>query len=64
MRLALEKDKQRFEAQSAASKEFCHRTKVRAELPYGHIKRNLKTDSFMLREQEEVRDEISILATC
>ena len=32
--------------------------------PFGHIKRNLKTDSFMLRGQDGVGAETSILATC
>jgi hypothetical protein len=64
VRLALEEDKQRFEAQYEASKEIYDRRKTRAELPFGHIKRNLKTDSFMLRGQDGVGAETSILATC
>jgi hypothetical protein len=64
VRLALEEDKQRFEAQYEASKEIYDRRKTRAELPFGHIKRNLKTDSFMLRGHDGVGAEASILATC
>jgi transposase len=64
VRLALEEDKQRFEAQYEASKEIYDRRKTRAELPFGHIKRNLKTDSFMLRGQDGVGAETAILATC
>jgi hypothetical protein len=64
VRLALEEDKQRFEAQYEASKEIYDRRKTRAELPFGHIKRNLKTDSFMLRGHDGVGAETSILATC
>ena len=64
VRLALVEDKQRFEAQYEASKEIYDRRKTRAELPFGHIKRNLKTDSFMLRGQDGVGAETSILATC
>jgi hypothetical protein len=34
------------------------------EHPFGHIKRNLKTDAFMLRGREGVQAETSLLATC
>jgi transposase len=64
VRLALEEDKQRFEAQYEACKEIYDRRKSRAEHPFGHIKRNLKTDSFMLRGQDGVQAESSLLATC
>lgn len=40
------------------------RRKSRVEHPYGHIKRNLKTDAFMLRGREGVQSETSLLATC
>jgi transposase len=64
VRLAWEEDKQRFEAQYEAKQEIYNRRKSRAEHPFGHIKRNLKTNSFMLRGQQGVQAESSILATC
>lgn len=64
VRLAHEEDKQRFEAQYEACKEIYDRRKSRAEHPFGYIKRNLKTDSFMLRGQDGVQAESSLLATC
>jgi hypothetical protein len=64
VRLAWEDDKQRFEAQYEANQEIYNRRKARAEHPFGHIKRNLKTNSFMLRGQQGVQAESSILATC
>jgi hypothetical protein len=64
VRLANEQDKQRFEAQYEASKEIYDRRKSRAEHPFGHIKRNLKTDGFMLRGKEGVQAESSLLASC
>lgn len=36
----------------------------RVEHPFGHIKRNLKVDSFVLRGLDGVRAEMSILASC
>jgi len=38
--------------------------KTRVEHPYGHIKRNLKTDAFLMRGREGVQAETSLLATC
>lgn len=64
VRLANEQDKQRFEAQYEASKEIYDRRKSRVEHPFGHIKRNLKTDGFMLRGKEGVQAESSLLASC
>jgi len=64
VRLGGEEDKQRFEAQYEANQEIYDRRKTRAEHPFGHIKRNLKTSSFMLRGQQGVQAESSILATC
>jgi len=64
VRLALEEVKQRLEAQYEASKEIYARRKTRAEHPFGHIKRNLKTDGFMLRGKDGVQAETSLLATC
>ena len=63
-RLVLEELKEKLEAQYEASEEIYGRRKVRAELPFGHIKRNLKTDAFLLRGEAGVQAETSLLATC
>jgi hypothetical protein len=64
MRLVLEDLKEKFEAQYEAFKEIYARRKTRAEHPFGHIKRNLKTDGFLLRGKDGVQAETSLLATC
>lgn len=64
IRLALEELKEKFEAQYEASQQIYARRKERAELPFGHIKRNLKTAAFMLRGRSGVNAETSLLATC
>jgi transposase len=38
--------------------------KQRVELPFGHIRRNLKVNAFLLRGLDGVRAEMSLLATC
>ena len=65
-RLHNEEIKQRLEAQyqEAASQEIYARRKTRVEHPFGHIKRNLKTDAFLLRGRDGVQAETSLLATC
>lgn len=65
-RLHNEEMKQKLEAQyeEAASQEIYARRKARAEHPFGHIKRNLKTDAFHLRGRDGVQAETSLLATC
>lgn len=65
-RLALEEDKKRFETQyeEASSQEIYGRRKARAEHPFGHIKRNLKADGFLMRGETGVNAETSLLATC
>jgi transposase len=65
-RLSFEEVKERFEAQyeEASSQEVYARRKARAEHPFGHIKRNLKTGSFLIRGQTGVNAETSLLATC
>jgi hypothetical protein len=50
--------------QEAASQEIYARRKTRVEHPFGHIKRNLKTDAFLLRGRDGVQAETSLLATC
>jgi transposase len=64
MRLVLEELKEKLEAQYEASKEIYGRRKERAELPFGHIQRNLKTVGFLLRGRSGVNAETSLLATC
>jgi hypothetical protein len=58
--------KERFEAQyeETSSREIYARRKARVEHPFGHIKRNLKTDGFMIRGQTGVNAETSLLGTC
>jgi len=46
------------------SKKIYSRRKTRVEHPFGHIKRNLKTDTFLMRGRDGVQAETSLLATC
>lgn len=57
---------EKFEAQYAQSKSQKIYTlrKQKVELPFGHIKRNLKVDSFLLRGLDSVKSETSIMASC
>ena len=66
VRLHNEEMKLKLEAQyeEAASQKIYKRRKSRVEHPFGHIKRNLKTDSFLLRRKDGVQAETSLLATC
>jgi transposase len=66
IRLPLEEVKERLESQyeEASSQEIYARRKARVEHPFGHIKRNLKTDGFLLRGQSGVNAETSLLGTC
>jgi len=66
IRLALEEVKERLEAQyqEAFSQQIYGRRKARVEHPFGHIKRNLKTDAFLIRGQTGVNAETSLFATC
>jgi hypothetical protein len=66
IRLPLEEVKERFEAhyEEASSQQIYARRKARVEHPFGHIKRNLKTDGFLLRGQTGVNAETSLLGTC
>jgi transposase len=65
-RMALEEIKEKFEVQyeEPESREIYKRRKARVELPFGHIKRNLKTDGFLMRGRSGVNAETSLLATC
>ncbi len=58
--------KQKLEAQyeELESQKIYALRKQKVELPFGHIKRNLKVDSFLLRGLDGVKAEASILASC
>ena len=66
IRLRNEDVKLKLEAQyeEEASQKIYARRKTRVEHPFGHIKRNLKTDAFLLRGRDGVQAETSLLATC
>jgi transposase len=66
IRLRNEDVKLRLEAQyeEPISQEIYKRRKTKVEHPFGHIKRNLKTDGFLLRRKDGVEAETSLLATC
>ena len=65
-RLAREAVKEKLEAkyEEAGSQEIYARRKARVEHPFGHIKRNLKADGFLMRGLPGVGAETSLLATC
>jgi hypothetical protein len=65
-RLLNEEVRQRLEAQyqEPQSQEIYKLRKQKVELPFGHIKRNLKVDFFLLRGLKGVKAEASILASC
>lgn len=64
IRLPLEELKGKLEAQYEASPEIYARRKKRVEHPFGHIKRNLQANAFLLRGRSGVAAESSLLATC
>ena len=66
VRLGNEELKEKLEAhyEEAESQAIYRRRKSRVEHPFGHIKRNLKTDSFLLRGRSGVQAETSVLGTC
>ena len=57
---------QKLEAQyeESESQKIYELRKQKVELPFGHIKRNLKVDGFLLKGLEGVRAEASVLASC
>jgi len=65
-RLINEEARQRFEAQyeEPESQAIYKLRQQKAELPFGHIKRNLKVDAFLLRGLDGVKAEASLLASC
>ncbi len=46
------------------SQEIYKLRKEKVELPFGHIKRNLSVNGFLLRGLEGVKSEMSLLSTC
>jgi transposase len=66
IRLRNEDVKLKLEAQydEEASQKIYAQRKARVEHPFGHIKRNLKTDAFLLRGRDGVQAETALLATC
>jgi len=56
--------RQKLETQYQEFPEIYQLRKQKVELPFGHIKHNLKVDSFLLRGLKGVKAEASILATC
>ncbi len=65
-RLLKEELVQKLEAQyeQPDSQKIYELRKQKVELPFGHIKRNLKVDSFLLRGLDSVRAETSLLFSC
>lgn len=66
VRLDDEEIMEKFESlyEQPESQEIYAKRKDRVEHPFGHIKRNLKTDAFMMRGRDGVQAETSLLATC
>jgi transposase len=66
IRLPDEALKEKLEAhyERAESQAIYRRRQGKAEAPFGHIKRNLKTDGFLLRGQSGAQAETSLLGTC
>ena len=65
-RLENEEIKEKLERQYASQKgqEIYKLRKSKVELPFGHIKRNLKVGGFLLRGLMGVKAEMSILGSC
>jgi transposase len=64
VRLHNEESKLRFEKLYEDSQEIYKKRKSKVEHPFGHIKRNLKFDAFLMRGKEGVQAETSILTSC
>jgi len=65
-RLINEEVRQKLEAQydESESQAIYKLRQQKAELPFGHMKRNLKVDAFLLRGLDGVKAEASLLASC
>jgi transposase len=66
VRLDNEEIMEKFESQyeEEDSQKIYAKRKDRVEHPFGHIKKNLKTDAFLMRGRDGVHAETSLLATC
>ena len=66
LRLPNEEIREKLEDQykEPSSQEIYARRKTRVEHPFGHIKRNLKVDAFLLRGSDGVQAETSLYSTC
>ena len=62
--MAYRQSKRRQQFQQPAARALYARRKQTVELPFGHIKRNLGVDGFLLRGLAGVRAEMSLLASC
>lgn len=58
------RDKMRSQYLEAESQKIYNIRKQKVELPFGHIKRNLHVDSFLLRGLHGVKAEMALLASC
>ncbi|MES0447529.1 MAG: IS1182 family transposase [Desulfobacterales bacterium] len=58
------RDRMAMHYDKPSSKETYRKRKQYAELPFGHIKRNLNAGHFLLRGLDGVRAEMSLLSTC
>ena len=65
-RLIREEAREKFEAQykQPKSQAIYKLRQEKVELPFGHIKRNLKVDAFLLRGREGVKAEMALLSSC
>jgi len=65
-RLIKEELRERLEAQyeQPESQKIYKLRMQRAEVPFGHIKRNLKVNAFLVRGLDGVKAEMSLLASC
>lgn len=66
IRLANEELREKFEAQylEPRSQAIYRKRKAKVELPFGHIKRNLGVNAFLLRGLPGVKAEASVFGTC
>ena len=65
-RLIREEAREKFEAEykQPKSQAIYKLRQEKVELPFGHIKRNLKVDAFLLRGREGVKAEMALLSSC
>jgi len=65
-RLINEETRQKLEAQykQTKSQAIYRLRQQKVELPFGHIKRNLKVDAFLIRGRDGAKAEMSLLASC